>query len=138
MSVDRLEMEERRARAERASQVVRAIEIAMRPFRFSRFRDEDELQSKLAQVLGQSRIWHMREFRLSDADRVDFMCSHGVVIEVKCDGTLTSLNRQLQRYAQHEAVTSLVLVTNRARLLSVPTQLSGKPITVISLLDGAL
>lgn len=96
-----------------------------------------------------------REFELSATDRIDFLiqepnpiqppiggpgvrASIGIGLEVKVDGPLSALVRQLQRYAQHDAVDALLVVTTRARLHAVPTTLSGKPIAVALLLTGGL
>lgn len=62
----------------------------------------------------------------------------GTAIEVKVDGSLAALTRQLHRYAQHDRVIDLVVITNRARLTQVPRELNGKRVEVISLLESAL
>ena len=79
-----------------------------------------------------------REVVLGPHERVDFLTPDGICIEVKVGGSLMDLVRQLQRYAQHERVRALLVVTNRSKLLGVPPELSGKPIAVASLLSGGL
>jgi len=90
---------------------------------------EDELQRAIASVLSDSSIPHVREYRLTEKDRLDFMVE-GIVIEVKVDGSTTAVIRQLHRYAQHPEVKEIVLVTDRARHRSIPREMNGKPVTV--------
>lgn len=92
---------------------------------------EEELQGAIAQLLDEAAIPFVREHRLSAADRVDFMFSEGVALEVKVDGSLSSVLRQLHRYAQHPDVERMLLVTTRATHRAVPAVLSGKPVAVV-------
>lgn len=55
----------------------------------------------------------------------------GVVVEVKLKGSPTAIYRQLERYAKHECVTAILLVT--ARSMTLPVQIFGKPAAVSSL-----
>lgn len=72
-----------------------------------------------------------REHRLAPGDIVDFLVD-GVAIEVKLKRNQpASILRQLQRYARHDAVTALVLVTNRA--MGLPPEIAGKPAFYVSL-----
>lgn len=104
-----------------------------------RFRASAEayLQCAISGVLEDAGIEFQREASLSPADRPDFMVG-GVAIEVKVNGSTNALIRQLHRYAQHERVESILVVTNRARLTQLPTELGGKPLVVAALLDGGL
>lgn len=104
---------------------------------------EDELQRAIAQVLDEEGVPYVREHALSERDRLDFaVAAEGgarlVALEVKVDGSLSELTRQLHRYAEHPHIDALAVVTNRARLLDVPRELRGKPVHVISLLGSAL
>jgi len=100
--------------------------------------DEVELQDAIAEILDKHTVGYSRELRLNRADRIDFLLYDGTGLEVKVDGTAPALIRQLHRYAQHPSVTSLVVVTTRARLSALPGELNGKRISVVSLLGGAL
>jgi len=74
-----------------------------------------------------------REHRLAPGDIVDFFIgSAGVAIEVKLKRNQpASILRQLERYARHDAVQALVLVTNRA--MGLPPEINGKPAYYVSL-----
>lgn len=72
-----------------------------------------------------------REHRLSPFDRPDFMIG-GVAVEVKVRGARPALIwKQLKRYAAYEAVSAVVLVTNRA--MGLPASIDGKPAWYVSL-----
>jgi hypothetical protein len=112
--------------------------------------NELEVQDRIEDALKACRVCFEREVRLNESDRLDFLvygelntnghghAGPGVAIEVKLDGSLAALTRQLHRYAQHERVLELVAVTNRARLTHVPRTLNGKRVEVYSLLAWAL
>jgi hypothetical protein len=111
-----------------------SLALALEQIRFAG-EDELELQLKIQKVLeglvaeGQLASFK-REVRLTAQDRPDFMVCGSIAIEVKTQGSLNAVLRQLQRYAQHERVSSILLVTNKARLSQVPKMLSGKPVAV--------
>jgi hypothetical protein len=90
---------------------------------------EEIFQRGVAAVLTHHGVEFQREFRLSPNDRVDFLVGR-VAIEMKTEGAINAVMRQLQRYAQYEAVSEIILLTSRTRLCSMPKTLSGKPIHV--------
>jgi len=99
--------------------------------------NESMLQRGIYQTLLEAGHVVQREKRLSRKDRPDFMLEGGVYVEVKVDGSLTSVMRQLSRYAEQPSVSAIVLVTTRAaQAARVPTEFSGKPVRVV-LLAGA-
>lgn len=104
-------------------------------FRYS-YSGEKELQDGIAAALDSSGVEYSREFPLSAADRLDFMVGM-IAVEVKIKGTRADALRQIHRYAQHDAVGGIVVVTTKARHLDMPTSLNGKPVCVASLLEGA-
>jgi hypothetical protein len=75
----------------------------------------------------------LREHRLSARDRPDFFAAaDGVAIEVKVGGRgqqRAAIIRQLARYAEHDQVKALVLVTG----VSMPRIELAKPVHVVSL-----
>ncbi len=95
--------------------------------------DERDLQDRLAIHLELHRLKYAREFILSDEDRVDFFVEGGIALEVKVKGATNEVLRQLQRYAQHQIVETLMLVTTKALLSDMPETLSGKPLVTVLL-----
>lgn len=94
--------------------------------------DEQQLQEVIADRLANTNLSVERERRLSARDRVDFFCQ-GVAIEIKTDGTAPAVERQLTRYAEHDEVDALLLVTTRRRHQDMPRELRGKCLTVLYL-----
>jgi hypothetical protein len=100
-----------------------------------RFTDEKELQEGIARVLTLERLAFERELVLGSKDRVDFMVG-AIGVEVKIGGGLAAVTRQLHRYAQHDRVEELLLVSSRMQLANLPPTLNGKPVRVLALLTG--
>lgn len=92
---------------------------------------EDDLQRGLADALTAAGMAVKREVRLNARDRIDLLVGT-VGIEVKVAGDASRVERQLERYAQSDLVTALVLVTNRVRHRPPPT-LNDKPVAIIGL-----
>ena len=92
--------------------------------------NEAQLQDALQTLLKASYSHVRREHRLTETDRIDFLVER-TGIEVKIQGSLTQVMRQLRRYADSDDVDDLVLVTTRALHRQLPHTLGGKPLTVI-------
>jgi hypothetical protein len=101
-----------------------------------RFSDEKGLQDGLEQVLVQLGLRFEREARIAPGEVPDFLLEDGTAIEVKVDGSLSAVTRQLHRYAQHERVRALLLVTTRWTHARMPESMNGKPVRVLPLLGG--
>lgn len=72
-----------------------------------------------------------REFRLTAADRPDFMVE-GVAVELKANrANATQIIGQLARYAAHPDVKAVVLLSNRA--VALPKEIEGKPAFFVSM-----
>lgn len=97
--------------------------------------DEKRTQAELANALTAADIQFVREVRLSGKDIVDFMVG-GIAIELKTKGQRMAIFRQLERYAEHEKVESIILATNVS--MHLPTFIGGKPAQVASLGKGYL
>lgn len=95
------------------------------------FSNEEELQCGIAECLERARIAFAREVVLGPKDRVDFF-THGIGIEVKVDGSISAVTRQLHRYAHHPDVRGLLLIASRIRLLNLPESINGKPVRALS------
>lgn len=98
---------------------------------------EEDLQDGISQVLDQEGVDYDREVSLSPQDRIDFLIDD-VGIEVKINGSLTSVMQQLQRYAKSDRINSIILVTGRIQLSRIPDRLNGKPLRVAALLSSLL
>jgi hypothetical protein len=92
-----------------------------------RFTCEIELHQGITRALEAASLNFSYEASLSPTDRPDFLLD-GIVVEVKIDGTLAAVTRQLHRYARYESVRGLVLVTSRARHMAQPATMQGKPV----------
>ena len=115
---------------------IRPLTNALRAARF-RFSNEDELQAGVAEVLTAAGIPFDREVAIGPGDRLDFLVGT-TAIEVKVDGGRNDLLRQLKRYARHEGIEDLVVVTSRARHAGLPDSIGSKPIWVVWVSGGAL
>jgi hypothetical protein len=98
---------------------------------------EAELQTGVETVLGRAGCAFEREAAVGQRDRIDFLVA-GIGIEIKVDGSLGQVTRQLHRYAQSECITSLLLVTTRVKHTNLPPTLHNKPLAVALLVGSAL
>lgn len=95
------------------------------------------LQNAIARTLRAHGLTFEREVRLSDGDQIDFLVGDDLGLEVKIDGSLSEVTRQIHRYAQSKRIAELLLVTTRSRHRPMPPAFSCKPIHVLHLLGGA-
>lgn len=93
-----------------------------------RFTDESELQEGIAEALTIAGLDFEREVVLSPKDRVDFLLPGGLVIEVKIDGSISALTRQVFRYTELDVVSAVVVVASLTRLCQLPDEMNGKPV----------
>jgi hypothetical protein len=129
---------------------------------------EAELQAAVYGVIRERRQSYGmigREVPLTPSDRIDFLIptrvdledavhtmsvpefadlirkprTGGLGIELKVDGSVAEVGRQLQRYAQSEQITTLMLVTTlrRHRTLNAAT-FNGKKVHVVRVVGGFL
>jgi hypothetical protein len=109
--------------------VLERVDQLLRSHRF-RYTDEDQLQEGIAAVLEQAGLEPQREVRLGARDRIDIVVG-GIGIEVKVAGSVAATFEQLQRYAEHDEIEALILVTSLYQRL--PENAGGKPLSTISL-----
>lgn len=112
-----------------------ADEVNRHSFRFSH---ESDLQTGIAQLLTSLSVPFRREVVLSPKDRIDFLLSEKVGIEVKIDMSLAAVTRQLWRYVDFPEIERLILVTTRQRHTQVPDEMKGKPIRTVYLVNSFL
>lgn len=95
---------------------------------------ETSLHELVADALAGAGVAFEREVRLGPRERIDFLAEGGVGIECKKGKPNgPSLLRQITRYAAHERVVSIVVVTAWERHVRVPGEILGKPATVVGL-----
>lgn len=88
--------------------------------------DEKRTQSDLESLFKSHGIEHERECRLSAGDIPDFMIDD-IAVEVKLRGARKKdIYRQLERYAKHDRVRHIMLVTNLS--MGLPDTIEGKPV----------
>lgn len=94
--------------------------------------NEKVTQQQLTDLFTAQNISFEREKRLTARDIVDFLVQGGIAVEVKLHGAKKmSVFRQLKRYAAHDDVNELVLVTNLS--MGLPPEIEGKPAYYASL-----
>lgn len=104
-----------------------------------RFTSEADLQRGIGVVLDRNDVQYYREYSLDKSNRIDFFLPYAdmfvgiqnVGIEVKTDGARFEVIRQLSRYADQNQIQSLILVTSRRRLQTVPDKINGKEVRVV-------
>lgn len=109
--------------------MLKQIFAAMRGIRFP-LKNEKVLQAALSEEFTAAGIEHEREVRLSGADIVDFMFGE-IAGECKIKGSKREIYFQLERYAEHDRVSSLILITNVP--MGLPASIKGKPAYLFNL-----
>lgn len=99
---------------------------------------ERVVQDAIAERLHTAEIPFEREVEIASGDIIDFVVDGHLGLEVKVDGALGAVTRQLHRYAQSTRVDALVLVTTRMRHFSIPRSLNEKRVDLIHLIGGSL
>lgn len=93
--------------------------------------NEKRTQEEIAAAFDECGISYEREFRLSGSDIVDFLCDGSIATEIKIKGAKMAIFRQVERYAKHDAVKELLLVTNVPT--GFPKEVNGKPVYILNL-----
>lgn len=96
-------------------------------------------QMEVERFLTSEGIRFEREKHLSDRDIPDFLIQTpfgNVVLEVKTRYPRKAIYRQLERYAGHQEVKGLILLTGTS--MGLPPMINGKPSIVASLGAGWL
>lgn len=114
--------------------LLRSLRQTLSQFRFH-YANEAELQRGIEQVLYDKQFEFYREYLLTPESRPDFYLTSGLVIEVKIASSTAEVMRQVARYASHEKVSGILLVTSRQHRL--PESFSGKPLLIHRLTESA-
>lgn len=91
---------------------------------------EKDVQAAIEAAFISADIAYRREVRLNAGDIIDFVVE-GAGIEVKIKGAPRAILRQLERYAAHDDIGALVLVSSVA--MGLPAAINGKPVEIVSL-----
>lgn len=100
---------------------------------------EKQTQLEVEQFLLHTEVAFEREKRLSGQDIPDFFIHSDfgkIVLEVKTRYPKRAIYRQLERYAEHENVSGLILLTGTS--MNLPRDINDKPAIVVSLGVGWL
>lgn len=89
------------------------------------------MQDGVEHILRGNGVEYIREVRMGKRDRPDFMVQGDIALEVKIKGSVSALLRQIARYASHERVKAVVIVSTRRLHGDIPESLMGKPIVFV-------
>lgn len=116
-----------------SSEIMAKARDAISMFTYN-FSDEEEFQVGLSKALRSAGVEFRREAILSKRDRIDFMLDGGIGIEVKIDGSISALTRQLFRYAELPEINGLLVAVSLNRLANLPTEINGKPVQCVRIM----
>lgn len=95
--------------------------------------NERAVQDAIERALALAGIAFVREAQLGEGDRIDFLVGH-VGVEVKTQGGVGEIHRQLLRYARRPQIRALILVSTRAVIArGAPVGIGRKPVHVVTL-----
>lgn len=103
--------------------------------KFTAAMNEKELQQEIEAVLRGRGYDVVREARISEREVVDFLVG-AVAVEIKVRGSAMAHFRQVNSYLKCDSVQGLILMTWRRQCL--PSQINGKPVSVICMADSWL
>lgn len=113
------------------------IAAMLRAPRF-RYSSEADLQEAIATLFTNGAVAHEREAILTKGERIDFLLGD-VGVEVKIAGSPAEIFRQLLRYAELPQIASLIVVTDKTRIVrGLPSHVLGKPLAIVSLAEASL
>lgn len=108
-----------------------AIVAALASVRMPAQPEEYDIHTAVARALNAAGLSYEHEYRLGPRRRIDFRVGR-LGIEVKKGRPASSeLTRQLRRYLESDALDGVVVVTQR--VTSVPGEICGKPVQLVSL-----
>lgn len=112
--------------------MIEQIATALRRGRYRRG-TEAMLQKDIAEMLtglvGISGF--KKEAVIGPRERIDFLVTGGIGIEAKLKWPARKIYRQLERYAESDAITGIILISGTA--MGCPDSMNGKPIYFVSL-----
>lgn len=109
---------------------IKTIEKILLSYRFN-FSTEEELQNAVEAVLRENNIDFVREHKLSDQDRIDFLLG-STGLEIKIGFSYADVVRQLHRYAQSKEIDELILLTSRLQH-TMPKEINKKNLCTVNI-----
>lgn len=91
---------------------------------------EKDVQAEIESVLRSTVPEYRREVELNGKNEIDFMVGT-IGIEVKIKGGKSEIYKQLQRYAEFDAITELIFVTSKT--VGIPGTINNKPVYVVNM-----
>lgn len=109
------------------------IRMALSGMNYAPCSSERELEDQVVTRLSKLGVDYERQVIASNDDRFDILIGGAIVIEIKVGGSAGELLRQVERYAQFEFVTQIIVITTRAahRKLLSAGPLHGKAVEVL-------
>lgn len=95
--------------------------------------NEAELQTAVQRTLDAGGVTYQREHRLSRRDRVDFLIEGGLALELKVRTSKKNALSQVLRYAEHDAVSAVLVASTTHLAINLPGEAHGKPLRTIHL-----
>lgn len=97
--------------------------------RYLHLTNEKALQDEIAARLDDCGVAYHKEAKVSGG-AIDFLVG-GIGVEVKIKGQRRAIYRQLEKYAEDENISHLILLTSIAS--PMPAEINGKPVTVLNI-----
>lgn len=105
---------------------VEEVLAALNSIRINPVAQEYDLQNTISQYLKQANIYFQKEYKLAPRNRIDFLVSGGICIEVKKGKpTRAKTMQQLQRYTSFREIKAVILVVERN--VNISREMNGKP-----------
>lgn len=106
----------------------------LRTLRVGVISEEYDLQGEIANALLQAGLGFEKEYVLGPGNRVDFLTSDGVAVEVKKGKpNRARLCEQIFRYAGFDSVRGIIIVVETSIKFPIPGEVNGKPCTTLGL-----
>lgn len=114
-------------------QTLSKLRLALRGMNYSPCSSEKELEDQVVTRLAKLGVEFQRQVIASADDRFDILIEGSIVIEIKVSGSASELLRQVARYARHQCVSDIIVVTTRAshKKLIAASPIHGKMIEVL-------
>lgn len=113
------------------NETIKQIQLSLKGRKLN-LSNEKILQTDIQKIFEYSDIEFKREVKLGDLGIVDFMIDT-LAVEIKIKNGTSAMNiyRQLERYSESSDIEGILLMTSKT--MSLPGDINGKPVYVLSL-----